>query len=304
MRIFIVMVSALLSGLLAADSLSIPLHFEVHGHRGARAVRPENTFPAFQHALEVGVTALELDMGITKDNHVVLNHDLSVDTDLCKSNDRELARLRYPLVNSLTLSQIKTYDCGSIRNSDFPQQVLVPGTQIPTLRELIRFLKFHPLPQSQFVKLNMETKLDASRPNATVSPEVFVELVEEVVASEGFDPRRIVLQSFDFRSIIYAKQKWPPLKTAALISRLGGFGSVKQRVQRIFEETQADYISPSGRACDEDLVEAAHALNKKVLVWTINKKKEWRHFIDIGVDGIITDDPASLILDLAMPVTP
>ncbi len=300
MRVFGVLINAFFIGFISASSLDLQQTLEVHGHRGARALRPENTLAAFQHALEVGVTALELDMGVTKDNHVVLNHDLSVNTDLCKSRDRELARLRNPLVNSLTLDQIKTYDCGSIRNSDFPQQILFPGAQIPTLRELLRFLKFHPLPQSKFVKLNMETKLDPERPSASVSPAVFVDLVEEVIVSEGFDPRRVILQSFDFRSIVYAKQKWPLLKTSALISRLNGWGSTSQKVQRIFEETQADYLSPSGWACDEDLVQAVHALNKKVLVWTINKKKDWRHFINLGVDGIITDDPAALLLDLTL----
>lgn len=282
-----------------ASSVNVPSHFEVHGHRGARATRPENTLPAFQHALEVGATALELDMGITRDQEVVLNHDLSVDTDLCKSSDRQLAKLQNPLVNSLTLKQIKTYDCGSIRNSDFPNQVLVPGAKVLTLRELVRFLKFNPLPQSKFIKLNMETKLDIERPEATVSPEVFVDLVEEVIRSEGFDSRRVLLQSFDFRSIVYAKQKWPNLKTAALISKLEGSGSVAQKVQKIFDQTQADYLSPNGRACNKDMVQAAHALNKKVLVWTINKKKDWRHFIRMGVDGIITDDPAALMLDVA-----
>ena len=48
---------------------------EVHGHRGARGLRPENTIPGFVHALELGVDAIELDVGMSADGTVVLNHD-------------------------------------------------------------------------------------------------------------------------------------------------------------------------------------------------------------------------------------
>ena len=47
----------------------------VHGHRGARAVLPENTIPAFEYAIEAGVDVLELDLAVTKDNVVVVSHD-------------------------------------------------------------------------------------------------------------------------------------------------------------------------------------------------------------------------------------
>ena len=48
---------------------------QVHGHRGARAARPENTVPAFQYAIEQGVDVLDLDMAVTKDDVVVVSHD-------------------------------------------------------------------------------------------------------------------------------------------------------------------------------------------------------------------------------------
>lgn len=283
----------------SAGALKIPPHFEVHGHRGARATRPENSLPAFQHALEAGVSALEMDMGVSKDMQVVLNHDVSVDTTLCRTQDPSLANLKFPLIHQLTLKQIKTYDCGSIRNQEFPSQVLYPGSKILTLRELLRFLRMHPLPTAKLVKINIETKIDRSQPQAAPSPEKFVDLVAEVIRLENFNSRRVVLQSFDFRTIIYAKEKWPTLKTAALIYKLRGEKSIEDEVQEILNHTKADYLSPHGKLCSEKMIKATHAHGKKVLVWTINKKKDWRYFMKIGVDGIITDDPASLILDIS-----
>lgn len=267
--------------------------FEIHGHRGARAARPENTLAAFHYALLSGVTALEMDLGVTKDNVVVVNHDLSVDTDLCVSKNKSLRSWVKPHINDLTLSQIKTYDCGSKRNTDFAAQVPVPGERIPTLSEVLRFLKTSPLPQAKLVKVNIETKIEVENPSATVSPEKFVDLIADVVLKAGFDPARVILQSFDFRTIMYAKKKWPQLKTSALVSELEG--DANSEVKRIFAKTKADYISPDGEICSKELVSTAHSLGKKVLVWTINKNLHSRHFIKMGVDGIITDDPAQLV---------
>lgn len=56
----------------------------VHGHRGARAVRPENTIPAFEYALAQGVDVLELDMAVTKDNVVVVSHDETMNPAYCE----------------------------------------------------------------------------------------------------------------------------------------------------------------------------------------------------------------------------
>ncbi|TDB79280.1 glycerophosphodiester phosphodiesterase, partial [Actinomadura sp. KC216] len=66
---------------------------ENHGHRGARGLRPENTLPGFAHALDLGVDAIELDVGLSADGVVVLNHDQTLsptnltDTEPVHPND-------------------------------------------------------------------------------------------------------------------------------------------------------------------------------------------------------------------------
>ncbi len=278
----------------ACATASLP---EVQGHRGARARRPENTLAAFDYALRAGTPVLEMDLGVTKDNVVVVHHDLKINTKLCKTSEPSLARADAPYINELTLAEIKTFDCGSLRNPKFPDQILVPGEKIPTLIEVLRFLKNSDLALAKTARLNIETKIEESEPNATVSPQLFVELIKDVLQAEDFPIERIILQSFDFRTIIYAKEKWPSLKTAALVYDVKSHETkdMNAYVASIFERTQANYLSPDGNSCSRQMVEATHRHGKKIIVWTINKKKEWRHFAELKVDGIISDDPEAVI---------
>src|SRR5579871_459945 len=85
----------------------------VHGHRGARALRPENTLPAFEYAIEQGVDVLELDMAVTKDNVIVVSHDPILHPPVCSGPKPEMP------IHSLTLAEVKQWDCGKIQNPGF-----------------------------------------------------------------------------------------------------------------------------------------------------------------------------------------
>src|SRR5437879_10904316 len=87
---------------------------QVHGHRGARAQRPENTLPAFEYAIAQGVDALEMDMAVTRDNVVVISHDPILEPPVC-SGPRPSA-----VIHTLTLAQVREWDCGAVRNPRFP----------------------------------------------------------------------------------------------------------------------------------------------------------------------------------------
>src|SRR5947209_1029384 len=99
----------------------------VHGHRGARAMRPENTMPAFEYAIAQGVDALELDMAVTKDGVVVVSHDPELRPPVC-TGPRDRA-----VIHTLTLAEVRQWDCGAKQNPLFKTQQPVPGTRIPTL---------------------------------------------------------------------------------------------------------------------------------------------------------------------------
>src|ERR1041385_6431111 len=108
-----------------------PPAIQVHGHRGARAIRPENTLPAFEYAIAAGVDALELDMAVTRDNVIVVSHDPYLEPPVCQGPQPKAT------IHELTLAEVKKWDCGAKQNPAFPRQEPVPGTRMPTLEEVL-----------------------------------------------------------------------------------------------------------------------------------------------------------------------
>src|SRR5580704_5957308 len=127
----------------------------VHGHRGARARRPENTLPAFRYAIEQGVDVLELDVAVTKDNVAVVSHDPLINATICSGPKTGIA------IHTLTLAELRQYDCGGKQNPNFATQVPVPGTRVPTLDEVFD------LGRGNAVEFNVETKIFADHPELT-----------------------------------------------------------------------------------------------------------------------------------------
>src|SRR6187200_3249935 len=116
-------------------SFSMAQAIEVHGHRGARARFPENTLPAFEHALKAGADALEMDLNVTKDGVLVVHHDTRINRELCLGPGG--AKIKNPaLIFETTLNDLKKLDCGSQKNPDQAKQITVPGTTIPTFEEV------------------------------------------------------------------------------------------------------------------------------------------------------------------------
>jgi glycerophosphoryl diester phosphodiesterase len=249
---------------------------QVHGHRGARAMRPENTLPAFEYAIAQGVDALELDMAVTRDNAIVVSHDPVLEPPVC-TGPKERA-----VIHELTLSEVKQWDCGAKQNPNFAKQQPVPGTRMPTLDEV-----FDLAPKGKFL-FNIETKSFPQRPELTPPPEEFVRLVLEVVRKHHLE-KRVILQSFDFRTLHAMKKQAPEIALAALYE-----GPPKDFVA-IGKESGAGIISPMISLVTPEQVKAAHAAGLKVLPWTANRTEDWSRLTAAGVDGIITDDPAALI---------
>lgn len=259
--------------------------FQVHGHRGARAHESENSLAGFQLAIEHGVDVIEADMVLTKDRKIVLNHDLTINTIFCHSKDLKLKKLKQPRVDSLTLKQIQTYDCSASADPEFPSQKLRPGTSIPTLRDLLRLAKKHHKNQPD-LKLNLETVLSPDADYKFIR--TFVQLLLKDLRDENFPPKNVIVQSFDFRSLRELRSSAPRIEISALVDEGYDFESVTQKLQ-------PNYLSPHGSHISKSQVMKAHQLNIKVIPWTLNKRSHWSHFIGMGVDGIITDDPIGLM---------
>jgi glycerophosphoryl diester phosphodiesterase len=184
MPVFIVLITLLLGACArpAADGwppCPDPV-FDTQGHRGARAYRPENTLPAMSYALDRGVRTMEMDVSVTGDDVLVLSHDPHLLPDLCLSPDGTPAE-KVP-IRSLTLRQLQGYDCGSLMQPRFPNQVPVPGTP-PTLEEVFALAE---KVSGGTIRYSIETKIDPSwDPALTPTPARFAELIEQALAAAG-----------------------------------------------------------------------------------------------------------------------
>jgi len=257
----------------------LPKTIQVQGHRGARGLRPENTLPAFEFAIAAGVDALELDMAVTKDGEIVVSHDPLLHPPVCSGPKPEIA------IHELTLAQVREWDCGKVQNPAFPRQQAVAGTRMPTLDEV-----FDLAPKGNFL-FNIETKIFADRPELTPPPEEFVRLVLAKVRKHHLESR-VILQSFDFRTLHAMKHAAPEIKLAALYE-----GPPKDFVE-IAKESGATIVSPDYHLVAPEQVRAAHAAGLEVLPWTPNKPEDWDRLIAAGVNGIITDYPDDLLKHL------
>ncbi|HAF94798.1 MAG: hypothetical protein A2021_03100 [Elusimicrobia bacterium GWF2_52_66] len=259
----------------------------VHGHRGTRGTRPENTLPAFEEALRAGVDVLELDLGVTKDNVVVISHEPKITPQRCLGPGGGKIKKPEP-IRSLTLEEVKKYDCGSIPDSEFPRQVPVPGTKIPTLGEMFVMVEASRYPAAAKVIFNMETKIFPAEPQLAPSPAEFAKMVTEIVKKYGMEKRTIV-QSFDVRTLREIKKIAPEIRT----SQLTGLELVD--IVPALKSAGADIWSPNYKWVTADSIREAHLAGIQVALWTVNRPEDWDMAITAGADAIITDYPAGLI---------
>lgn len=254
----------------------------VHGHRGARAIMPENTLPAFEYAIGVGVDVLELDLAVTKDNILVVSHDAVLSEVFCQG---PAGASSSRVIRELTLAQLQKWDCGAKPNPGFPKQKAVPGTRVPTLDQVLALA-----PRGKF-EFNIETKITRQHPEHTPDPETFARLLVDAIRRHKLEARTII-QSFDERTLIAAARLAPEIRRSAL------YAGPPRDLIAFARGAQAAILSPHFLLTNEELVVKAHAAGMQVVPWTANTPADWDKLIAAGVDAIITDDPAALIAHL------
>ncbi len=240
---------------------------------------PENTLPAFEHAIEAGADFLELDVLVTRDGVPVVVHDPVLNPAICRGPEGSRA------VRELTLDQVRRFDCGAQKNPGFPKQRPLPGTRIPTLDEVLA------LATRGAFGFNIEMKSFPDKPHYAPPPEEFARLVLGAIRRHRLE-RRVIVQSFDFRTLHAMRRLAPDIRLAALWS------AEARDFVSIAREAQAEIVSPQYRLVTPEQVRAAHRAGLQVIPWTVNDAADWDRLIGAGVDGIITDDPAALIAHL------
>ncbi|MBM3724645.1 MAG: glycerophosphodiester phosphodiesterase [Acidobacteria bacterium] len=258
-------------------SAALDARILVHGHRGARAVLPENTMPAFEYAIRIGADVLELDLAVTRDNVVVVSHDETMNPAYCAGPPGATNVIR-----EMTFAELQRWDCGAKQNPRYPKQKPIPGTRVPTLDQVLALA-----PRGSF-EFNIETKITVENPQYTPPPEEFARLVLDVIRRHKLEAR-VMVQSFDFRTLHAMKKMAPEIRLSAL-DETGGRDFVA-----VAREAGAGIVSPMHTFVTPALVEQAHKAGLQVVPWTANTPEQWDALIAAKVDAIISDDPEALI---------
>lgn len=269
--------------------------FEIQGHRGARGQFPENTLPAFVGAIEGGAHTLELDLMLTADHKIVIYHDFVLNPELCTYlNGRPLKTA--PAIANLKLSEIKAIDCGAKQNPLFPRQMVIKGTQIPTLKELFHVIQTHP--QAEQVQLNLEIKINPYTPSPRPSRALVAQKIFAEVQASGLKDR-VVYTSFDLEVLKEMRQLDPQARLGFIFSTewLNKKWLVKSEnwlpfVIRAASEIRASLVSVEHTLLTAEKVARLHASGLRVIPWTVNDTQRSQELIEMGVDGLITDYPS------------
>ncbi|WP_308470535.1 MULTISPECIES: alkaline phosphatase [unclassified Arthrobacter] len=284
--------------------------FDLQAHRGGRGEYTEESLTGFAHALELGVSTLELDLHLSKDGKVVVWHDDTIDAEKCRDTAPvQPGDPQFPYVGArvadLTLAQLKTLDCGYQQLPGFPEQEVVQGNRIAELRDVYELADAY---GARKIRFNVETKVEDGQAGGPGMEALTRAVVAEVQASGR--ERYTTIQSFDWASLNLVKQIAPRLTLVALAGdaaelgvgqpgaapQLGGIDidDYDGSVARAAAAAGYDVLSPIATTVTAEMIRDAHRAGLPVIPWTVNTAEDMNDLIDTGVDGIITDYPTLL----------
>jgi glycerophosphoryl diester phosphodiesterase len=296
---------------------NLPSGFDAEGHRGARGLLPENTLPAFEASLDLGVTTLELDLHFTQDGEVVVWHDPIIDDTKCRlpesPADPEALDPKNPLrrifISQQPLSVVQSYRCDlNPDDGRFPNQIAhtMPLTgndyRIITLNELFDFVEQYANSDQKSeaqrnnaakIQFNIETKREPDHPEyiddgftgGEAGP--FEQAILEIVNGRSLTDR-VIIQSFDHRSLRTIRDLDSEIRLAALTT--GGEAKLD-----VYAAYKFNIWSPNQRDVTAELITKAHEEGLLVIPWTVNEIDAMQRLIEWGVDGLISDYPDKLL---------
>lgn len=246
------------------------------GHRGASAVAPENTMAAFREAIAVGANGIEFDVRLTRDGIPVVIHD----STLQRTGGRPHR------VADLAWSELKTIDVGSwfARKKNLPPGSFAQET-VPSLRELFELF------QSNDLVLCLEMKCDSASERAPLA-EACCRLIDEF----GFK-ERVIVECFELPALAIINHIDTKIKTAALFEPSISTPSVMFDRSMIAQATAvgASYLALHHRLAREGLLHKAKQASLQVAVWTVDDPAWVARAESIGIDALITNDPAAML---------
>ena len=258
--------------------------FDLQGHRGAVGLFPENSIIGFIETVKLGVTTLEMDVVITKDNKVLVSHEPWISNKKCidiRGNDIS-DDILIENIYTMNFDEIKNFDCGILPNPDHADQKKVSVIK-PLLTEVIS--KVEGVSQSK-IRYNIEIKSQIDG-DQIFHPKFneFVDLVVNDIRSKNIESR-VTIQSFDFRVLKYLKNQYPSFKISMLVNENYNFSN-------IFDDLgfYPDIYSPNFKNLTYEIVKKVQEKKIQVIPWTVNSNDDIAKILELGVDGIISDYP-------------
>ncbi len=251
-----------------------PDKFLVIAHRGGIRLGPENTLLTYERAVELGIDVIELDVRVTKDKQLIVLHD---DTVNRTTNGRGP-------VHALTLKQLKDLDAGFHWSPDNGRTFPFRGQKlkVPTLAEV-----FKAFPE---MRVNIEIKK---------SQEQWVPDLCRQIQQSGMTAK-VMVASFDSDTLVEFRKHCPEVATSVGTSEaIYFFGLQKMHLESIYtpkaQALQVPEKLDNMKVVTRRFLEAAHSRNMRVHVWTVNDTAAMQRLLNLGVDGIMTDDPEKLL---------
>jgi glycerophosphoryl diester phosphodiesterase len=246
------------------------------GHRGASAVAPENTMAAFREAIAAGAGGIEFDVRLTRDAVPVVIHDSTL---------HRTAGLPQSIAD-LTWSELKSIDVGSwfARKKNLPPGSFASET-VPSLRELFTLF------ESNDLILCLEMKCDSVAEQAPLA-DACCKLIDEYRLKD-----RVIVECFKLPALAILKQLDAEIKTAALFEPSFLSPSVLLDQSLINQATTvgASYLALHYRLARRALIEKAKLAGLQVALWTVDDPTWVEHARAIGIDALITNDPAAML---------
>lgn len=232
-------------------------------HRGLSARFPENTLAAFNGAIDAGAHMIELDVCLSKDRHLVVIHDETVDRTTNGTG----------AVRALTLDQLIRLDAGSWFDPRFNKE------RLPTLAQVLDAVKGH-------LMVNIEIKPEAFEPDGPT------DAVERQVLS-------LVREKNMLDEVLVSSFEWLMLENIRKLESgiaLGLLSDVPadERLRHWYQRINAFSWHPDFRVLNQQQVESLHALGARVFPYAVDGRIDSRGMLAMGVDGLIVDDPRQM----------
>ena len=243
----------------------------LYAHRGAAVEQPENTVPSFARAIELGANALEMDAHMTSDGHVVVSHD---PTGLRMAGVKAEIR-RTPI------AELQSWDAGhGFVDQAGERSMAGQGYAIPTLEQII----------TEFPDIPINVDLKQSWPPMVTEA---VALIRRLDAES-----RVTLASFQLTTLLRVRAEGytgpMALSRTEVLALMATPGALLKRLHVLGDAAQLPYRLGPVNVASKRIIDKCHKLGMRVDFWTVNDPDEAERLLDMGADGIMTDDPAAI----------